>query len=366
LKILIVGAGPAGLACAEQILVQSDADVTVVDKKQKVGENPRCAGGISLWMAEKVGLQIPSQCVVANIRRVRMYAPNGDYWELKGEKDYGHVIDRQLFEQSMAERVELLGGKIQLGHMVSENDLCFWFSNYDVIVGADGYPSVVSAWAGVPQVEPYDVHHCFQKEILWDEFPSDTIELYFGKVAPKGYLWLFSAGNGRVRAGLGTPLSEKADLNELLDGFLQRQTDHYQEVNKVAKLIPTAHPRDTNTFLRGRALLVGDAGLFCDPATGGGIVQGIASGKAAGLALAEGVSKNYDQHINWLRKQNRTRYRLKQILYTFTDDDLNELIQILKGFKPKTMSVGKELRRAAIHLVMRKPKLLRKFLKVLS
>jgi len=360
-KVVIVGAGPSGLACAEQILTNKDLDVTVIDKKLKVGEKPRCAGGVSLWLTEKVGVSIPEDCIVAKIRRVRIYAPDGNYWELKGDKDYGYILNRELFEQGMARRVEALGGNIELGQPFSSKHVI----GHNFIVGADGFPSVLSNWIVAQQPQSYDIHHCFQREIVWDGFPQDTIEIYFGSnVAPKGYLWLFTAGK-RVRAGLGVPLSEKANLRGLLDSFLERQTYDYEKCNNVSKLIPTAHPRETNVFLGGRVLLVGDAGLFCDALTGGGIVQGIASGKAAGLAIAEGKPQNYDRYIGWLRKQNSRRYKLKKVLYSFTDNDLNELIHVMKGFTPKTMSVGKELRRAIFHLLWCKPSLFKKFFKYL-
>jgi len=367
-KVLIIGAGPSGLACAEENLTRNwTYDVTIVDKKLKIGENPRCAGGVGFWMAEKVDVSIPESCIVARIRRICIYGPDGNCCEFRGDSDYGYILNRELFEQDMAKRVEGLGGKFLLGHGVSVEGLKS-YHEYDYIVGADGYPSTVAKWVGGPEPQAYDVHHCFQKEILWDWFPKDTIEIYFGsKVAPKGYLWLFQSGEGKVRAGLGTPLSERANLLGLLDSFLERQVYDYEEINVVSKLIPTARPRATNVFLRGKVgfVLVGDAGLFCDPLTGGGIIQAIASGKAAGRALAEGKPLKYDQYINWLRKQNGRRYRLKKVLYSFSDEDLNELIQTMKGFTPKTMSIGKELRRAVIRLLWRKPSLFKKFFKYL-
>jgi len=364
MKALIIGCGPAGLACSEKILAQTEFDVTVVDKKLRVGENPRCAGGVSLWMVEKVGFSVPQSCIVANLRRVRIYSPNMDYWELKGDKDYGYVLNRELFEQAMAERVEGLGGKIVLGHLVSIKDLEFWQSQYNYIVGADGPVSVVRQWLGLPNYCGVDVHLGVQKTIIMDSYPQDTVELYFGEnTAPEGYAWIFPAGNNLVRIGLGVPVWRGWRARTLLESFIQRQIYDYKEVKVVAKQIPTTKMPETGVY--GKVVLVGDALPSTDPLTGGGICQGIASGKAAGRAIAEGQLGNYDCSIDWLRKQNNRRYKLKQVLYSFNDQDFNSLIEVMHGFKPKTMSIGAELRRAVIHLLLQKPRLLGKFFKVL-
>lgn len=364
MKVLVVGAGPAGLACAEQILRLSNFEVTVVDKKRRVGENPRCAGGLSKHMVEKVGFSVPESCVVAGIRRVRIYAPNLKYWELKGNMDYGYVVNRELFEERMAERVERLGGKFVLEHLVSQRDLEFWQGQYDYVVGADGPESVVRKWLRLPKHYGTDIHLGVQKTITMDYYPQDTIELYFGEeVAPLGFAWVFPAGDGLVRMGLGIPWWIGWKAHKLLDNFIQRQVYDYKEINSVAKLIPTARMPETGVY--GTVILVGDALPSTDPLTGGGICPGIASGKAAGRAIAEGRAEDYDRHIGWLRKQNNRRYRLKRILNSFSDEDFNALVHGMKSFRPKTMSIGNELRRAVIHLLLRKPLMLGKFFKYL-
>lgn len=362
MKVVIVGGSVSGLACAEQILALTEFEVTVVDKKRVIGENPRCAGGVSLYMVERVGVWVPDSCIAAKIRRVRIYAPNGNYWEMKGEGAYGYVLDRAGFEQAMAERVRGLGGKIVLGHLVSSEDLEFWQGKYDYIVGADGLVSVVRRWLGLPSFPPRDIHLGVQKTIVMDSYPQDMIEIYFGEeVAPEGYAWIFPAGDGLVRVGLGVPMWRGWRAHKLLDDFVRNQVGDHREVGSIAKQIPTARMPKTGVY--GKVLLVGDALPSTDPATGGGIMQGIASGRAAGRAIAEGEPKKYDEYIRWLRKQNVQRYKLKNILYSFSDQDLNDLIWTMQGFKPKTMSIGKELRRAVIHLLLRKPRLLGKFFK---
>jgi len=359
-KVLIVGAGPSGLACAEQILRNNKFEVVIMDKKSAVGEGPRCAGGVSLYMVNKVGVSIDDSCIVAKLRRVRIYAPDGNYWELKGDEDYGYVLNRTKFEQDMAARVRELGGKFLLGHHVSVG-LNGYQKYFNYVVGADGPTSTVKQWLNLPRLTLSDIHLGIQKTITMDSYPQDTVELYFGqKVAPDGYAWIFPSGNGLVRIGLGMPLS-RGGPKSYFEGFIERQVYNYKEINSIAKLIPTAKMPETGVY--GNVALVGDALPSTDPLTGGGICQGIGSGKAAGQAIIEGNLENYNHHISWLRKQNNRRYKLKKVLYSFGDQDFNELIQVMKGFTPKTMSIGKELRHAVLHLLWRKPRLLKKFLK---
>jgi len=372
LRVLIVGASVSGLACAETILRLSSFDVSVVDKKLRVGENVRCAGGVSLHMLQKVGIIIPRRAITTRIRKIRIFAPNSHpirhngYWESKSGEDYGYILNREVFEEYMAKRVEALGGEFFLNYKVTTKKN---FGQYDFIVGADGYRSVIADFLRVPMLPTCDVHLGVQRTLKEASYPQDTIEIFFGKkIAPKGYAWVFPNGDDQVKVGLGVPLPEAIKLQKLLDVFVKKRGfTNLKGTTIVPKLIPTGRFPNTGVHpVEGRHfLLVGDALPSTDPVTGGGIVQGIASGKAAGRAIAEGKPERYDYYIGWLKRQNTWRYRLKEVLYSFSDQDLNDLIQVMQGFKPKTMSVGKELRRAVVYLLLQKPRLLSKFFKLL-
>jgi len=359
MKVLVVGAGPAGLSTAISVFQRDpSAEVVVAEQKSDVGENPRCAGGVSVFIVRKVGVEIPQNAIVARIQRLRMFSPSREVWEFRGSCDYGYVLNRTVFEKYMAEKVERLGGAFVLGRRVRFEDLNKWYGKFDVIVGADGPSSTVRRWLGLPSHSSEDLHVGVQKTVSMNHYPQDTIEIYFGsKIAPKGYVWIFPCGENYVRIGLGVALSEKVNVKKLLDRFIAAQgVEHNGEV--IGKLIPTAPPPKTGVY--GNVLLVGDALPTTDPLTGGGICQAIASGKAAGKAIAEGNPQSYDTYIGWLTKQNSKRYRLKNALLKLKDKDLDDMIKIMKGFKPMTVSVEKELKRVVVHLLTKKPSLITK------
>jgi digeranylgeranylglycerophospholipid reductase len=356
-RVVIVGGGPAGCSTAISALKNDPAvNVRIIERHRSAV--PRCAGGVSRWLLDKLGLRIPERVIVARIRRVRIHSPNMDFFELKGTEEYGYVLHRGLFDEWLRGRAHDLGATFWWG----DESLVKHF-RYDYLVGADGATSVVAGWVGASKPPPCDVHLGVQKTVLWRGYPQDLIQLYFGsRVALKGYAWVFPGGEGKARVGLGVPLSEGLNAGRLLDRFIMRVGAHLFDARDfIAKLIPTARPRRSNVF--GNVLLVGDAGLMTDPLTGGGICQAVASGEAAGRAIAEGEPESYDRYVGWLRGQNVWRYRLKRVLFSLNDEGFNELVRVMRDFKPKTMSVSRELRRAVRHMALRDPRLLLKTLK---
>jgi len=83
---------------------------------------------------------------------------------------------------------------------------------------------------------------------------------------------------------------------------------------------------------------------------------------SAGKAIAEGTPSKYD--VYWKRElyaENKRRYRLKRMLYRLNDRELNMLVRAMSGYKPQSLSVGRELTRAIRHLAFNAPNILRKF-----
>jgi digeranylgeranylglycerophospholipid reductase len=346
-RVSIIGGSVSGLGTALEILRKDNSlDVTVYEKKTTCSDYT-CAGGVSSVLLKQAKTEIPDYTVASKITSLRIFSPNGKYWETKTRGlPYGLVLQRNLFQTYLAKEIRRLGGKIRINHKIAK------FDKADVIVGADG---LMGASRQLLQLKPpslEDIHMGVQI-IARLTHPKECISLYFGNIAPHGYSWIFPHETpGYFRVGLGIPLSLRLNAKSLLTKFLS--TLEAESVTGIkAKLIPTARPEPRLVY--GNVLLVGDAALLCDPATGGGIVQGLLSAKSAARAICEGNIRKYPKYCSGVISTNLFRYKLKQVLCELSDEDFNVLIKTLETFHPDLTSVGRAIIRGLTEIAIKNP-----------
>jgi len=332
-------------------------DLSIYEKKETPGANIICGQAISAFMLRGLRLEVPPWCVAANIERVVIHAPNEKFWALSSNQQiYGYVLWRGEYEQWLASMVMREGGKFHFGHEIKGFDEPEGF-----VVAADGLTGTCRKHLGLSMPNMEDVHIGVQK-IAKLPYPNNRLDLYFGsEFAPKGYAWIFTTGmQNRVRIGLGVPLSERVNPSKLLKKF-----SDYAGAEPItplqAKLIPTARPPEKLVY--GNFLLVGDSGLFCDAATGGGIANAIESGQHAARAIVKSFRertnplKYYSKLCGPLRRRNNYRYRLKGVLNSLSDEDFNDLITSVQNFHPQLTRVSWAFAQALLRLTLKKPKL---------
>jgi len=370
--VVVVGSSIAGTATTVSLLSsRPEADVTLIDRHLHK-RTSRCAGGISLHMLSKTGLTLPRRLVQTEIRSVQVYGPDLEtHWGFTSSTAYGYVVDRPRLEEWLTAGAEKLGARVVEWNVPS---LCALVRRYpsNYVVGADGLNSTVRKYLGLPAPKPQDIHLCVQYEAEWPVHPPGEIRLYLSsKLAPGGYAWIFPAGDGRVKVGLGVPV-HVTGKSQLLERF-RGAVDAPPVTSLVGKMIPTASPMKTCVY--GNTALVGDAALHCDPATGGGIANALIAGNLLGQALAEhGVySKGIEEpriveplelyDVWWKQavgQRNQLRYRVKQLIQRLGDEGVTRLLNSLQSFTPRSSDVGRELVRAVLHVLLRDPKLLLK------
>lgn len=289
------------------------------------------------------------------MKAARIYSPNLKFWELRSDKFYGYVLWRDWFEWDLSGQVRRAGGKVWFCH----EGVDFDEKAGSTFVAADGVAGVCRRVKHLKPPSPEDLQIGVQKICIMNSHPENRIDLYLGhEFAPSGYAWVFPEGNNRFRIGLGVSLSVRKNPLKLLDKFV-----NHLGADPIyfcgAKLVPTALPE--KQLAQSPFLFVGDAGLLCDPLTGGGIANAIESGRYAARAISEGRIRKYDGYCSGLKRRNTFRYKVKKVLSQLSDEDFNEAIEAVRHFHPNLTRVSWAMVQAIATLVMKKPRLIRKY-----
>jgi menaquinone-9 beta-reductase len=265
--VVIIGAGPGGLACAEYLAKYSQLDVLVIDRKQVIGPKT-CAGGLTSVSKE---FDFPEQ-------KLR-YFPT-QYFELDGKKkeirlkNPVRTISRYDLGQYQLERATAAGAKVETGCDVHEITDTHVITNklgevpYKFLVGADGALSLVRKHLKLPFRHFESFHYLLDGE-------CEKMEWIF---APKrlgcGYLWIFPhQGYFSVGAYFDPRHIKTAESESYLKEFMQKRFP-----GKQGKFEAYVVNTDYRGVEFGNKYLLGDAAGLVSAATGEGIGFALRSG----------------------------------------------------------------------------------------
>lgn len=362
--VLVVGGGPAGSNAARY--AAKGADVLVIEKKKEIGSPVQCAEGVSQGLFEKLDMKQDSRYISTKIEFVKLIAPNGTVVRLDGEKvkywKSGMVLDREVFDKAIAKEAARSGAEflmktrfvsakrnskgvtVQAKHMNEDIQI-----DAKMIIGADGPPSIVAKSLGMNTTVPLRYLESGIQYLMMPMEIEPCIELYFGDCyAPGGYTWIFPKGEDQANVGLGVlPVKAKQTAQYYLDKFIERPRFKKAKIVEVnAGAIPVNGP--IKDPYMDNLLLVGDAGRFVNPLTGGGIHTAIITGKHAGELAAEAIDKE-DYTANFLKKYNGMWMpdiyeeldkclKAQEAFMTFSEKDLDSIADTLKDLKLETIS----------------------------
>lgn len=293
IDVAIVGAGPAGLLTATR-LAEAGLDVVVLEEHASVGAPVHCTGIVSLEAAELV--KIPDDVILGRLAHARFVGPGGAVSEHAWHATDGEailVIDRGSFDAGLARYAGEAGAEVRPGARV-----------HDIAVHAGGVAlrtaaGVVAARAcvlacgvsyrlqrqlglGLPGL----AIHTAQTEI--GGRPADAVEIHFGRsVAPDGFAWIVPvtrAGQARLKIGVMAAGNAGAWLTAFLDRPQVRARLLEEPRPPVRRLLPL---RPIARTFAARVLVVGDAGGFTKPTTGGGIFYSLLTASLAAETLIE-------------------------------------------------------------------------------
>jgi digeranylgeranylglycerophospholipid reductase len=367
--VLVIGAGPAGSSTAKHAALNG-ADVIVIDKKSEIGAPKRCAEGVSKEGLKKLKIEPSTRWVTRELSGVRLIAPNGTGVWLNEEKvklpEAGYILERKVFDKHMAMDAARAGAKIMVKTLAKgirrEGDYLFatletmgeeFEVKAKIVVGADGPESRMGRFLGLKTtLKPKNMESCAQFEMVNVKMEDpDSIEFYFGSVAPGGYAWIFPKGDDIANVGLGilTTETDKSAYDHLLE-FVENNpsTQNAQPVELNIGGDPVGGM--LKELVTDNFMLVGDAASQVNPLTGGGIIAameaGVYAGEVAAAAVKDGdysakkLSKYQERCEENIGVKFKRDLKVKDYLQSLSDEELNSIADAFQDIELDTINTA--------------------------
>ncbi len=362
--VIVAGAGPAG-SVAAATAARRGLDVLLIEKRQEIGEPVRCAEGVIKTGLDEF-IEYDPKWVCAEICRGRIHAPDGNTLCFSQENTAGYILDRKLFDRSLAKAAAIAGAEVQVKThatgLLVENGVIKGIkgrcrglefeSRANIIVGADGVESKIGRWSGLMgPLSLKDVESCAEFLVTGIDIDPECLELFFGnKLSPGGYIWIFPKGKNEANIGLAT-LASRFDGTHPID-YLEQYVKKNFPCGKIIQAVSGAVPvcNLSGRLSTGGLMLAGDSARLVDPLLGAGIMNAMVSGRMAGNVAADAIKKGdvsakaLKTYDNWIRstigKAIRRNYRVKEILIGSTDQQMNLMVAAIKKMNLESIPVS--------------------------
>ena len=373
--ILVIGGGPAG-AVAAKTAVEKGLSACIIEKRPAIGAPVRCAEGIGKEALHEF-IDPDPRWISAEMTGASIVAPDGFLMKLESElagNKVGYILDRKFFDRELVWKAAEAGADVAVKTRASaplmENgfvkgakvECCGRVTNIsaEVVIAADGVESKFSRWCGIDTTVPLrEIMSSVQYMMTDIDIDAHSTVFYLGnEVAPEGYLWVFPKGNRSANVGIGISGKKSGEghrARDYLDRFVKKTFPQGKLIEYIAGGVSVCRPLDC-TVADG-LLITGDAARVVDPLTGGGIYNGMYTGRLAAEVAADcigngDVSKSalmvYDKtwRASKMGKSIERNYHIKEYLIKQTDAKLNEIIHSVSKLNLKeftTLSLIKEI-----------------------
>lgn len=291
--VIIIGAGPSGSSCA--FFLDKSLDVLILEQ-HKLPRNKVCGTGVLSHVFETLDYRredIPKIAKSLGGKAIteQHCVVDGKRAEVRPRRDlYNFCIPRDRLDYFITRKALRKGIILKDGEKVTDvlkNRVITAKGEYraKVIVDASGVNSVLRRKRGI-QWKKNQLFLCYRAEVPYRRTEKGIIEIY---PIDRGYAWVFPQAR-KLDIGIGFvgfDREPKKKWAEFLRDF--RAYSYYRNtVGRIQSpdswMIPMMGP-DLRNILRGRHVLVGDAGGFVNPINGEGIYFGVLSGKLAARAI---------------------------------------------------------------------------------
>jgi digeranylgeranylglycerophospholipid reductase len=374
--VLVIGAGPAGSSAA-RFSARYGLKTLMVEKRPDIGSPVRCGEGVSkAWMPE-VDLKPEQHWISDEVKGARIYGPSEKKPIILGAEsagnEVGFVVERDKFDKHIATLAATEGADIWIkspatsvikeGNRVVGAKIRHNGEEVEVrakmVIAADGFESEFSRWAGLksPILKKNDIISALEYRMENVDSNEDFTDFYLGSIAPAGYLWVFPKGPHEANVGIGvtiTRMKDRLDVKNYLDSWIKSHPGYSKGriIQQISGGVSVNRVKDKMS-LPG-LLAIGDAARLIDPITGGGIANGMISGKFAAQVskkaieendYSEQMMKNYDLMVkDKFERKHLRNWFAKEKLGTLSDETLDKLVDVISDVKMTNISVEEILK----------------------
>ncbi len=350
-EVVVVGSGPAG-AFTAALLAGQKHDVLLLDKEDFPREKV-CGDAISAQVLELLGNAGMIEAINGAIARgvfyplhlMRLVSPHGysqTYPLHKSANNYSAVVAPRLYFDDLIRQQAIRAGaafrQLKATALIYNRDQVSGVSviknsspfeiRAKIVVAADGVASTLahSLRAGRQHTNTHRAIALRAYASNLELYPHE-VEFYIYEGILPGYAWIFPLADNRANIGLGMRLDhyhrKPRNLKKMLDHFLslpliKNRIKPGFTIENIASWPLKFGSQPGLKYAFNGALLVGDAGGFISPLTGGGIHRSLLSGQLAAGVIHEALAKN-DYTINTLGRFDLLcrKELLKQLRQTY-------------------------------------------------
>ena len=278
-RIAIVGAGIAGLRCAELLKEQADVEIFEAREKNKQSRPLQMEGGMyyCAFVPDLKPTHTISKITFSSEKRKATWKGKIGYtYKIGGTEG----LDAQL-RQEVGKRVKI--------HYSSKITSLDELKDFDIIVGADGYRSKIAQLAGMRKHSPKMWGVGIGSTVKGD-FNIGKLECTFQtEVAPGGYRYLIPISEQKATLASAC-IARKTDTRNVRERL--REFAGARDLKILEEWTDFEKWYDFSTYKKGNIYLVGAAASLSDQSYGFGLKYSIISAKLCTKAIIEGWDYN--------------------------------------------------------------------------